>query len=112
MVYKLGNISDMASLPSLDENTYRNIYEFVSVLTYEYGSDRDIDSSGGYVLYATEGTDAEEIKHYFDFSHNIVEYVNRSGDIICAMYILNDDYAVVIIMSIDDVPAEIAQEID
>jgi len=112
MVYKLGNISDMAMLPSVDDNTYRNIYEFVSVLEHEYGCDRNIDTDdGGYVLYATPGTTAEEIKVYFDYSANTIEWVNTSGDILCALYLLNNDYSVTIIMSRSDAPDEITKAI-
>ena len=110
MVYKLCNICDMASLPSMSQNAWNNIFEFVKVLTFEYGSDRNIDhDDGGYVLYCPEGTSCEEIKDYFDYSKNTVEYVNRSGDICCAMYLLNNDYAVTIIISTADAPNEITE---
>ena len=53
MVYKLGNTSDLASLPSTDPVTLQNLYELTSVLTNEYGDDRNIDTDdGGFVLYA------------------------------------------------------------
>lgn len=41
MVYKLGNTSDLASLPSTDPVTLQNLYELTSVLTNEYGDDRN-----------------------------------------------------------------------
>ena len=111
MVYKLGNIDDLKILPSpLDDNTFRNIYELVSVLTHEYGADRNVDTDdGGYVLYAPKGTNVEEIKAYFDYTKNAIEYVNRSVDICCAFYLLNNDFSVVIIMSTADAPDEIKE---
>ena len=53
MVYKLGNYRDMESLPSLDSTTEDILYSYTSVLSYEYGEDRNVDiDDGGYVLYA------------------------------------------------------------
>ena len=113
MIYKLANISDMAMLPSLDDISYTNVYEFVSVLEQQYGVDRNIDADdGGYVLYVSKGTNCEEIKAFFDYSKNTIEYVNRFDDILCAVYLLNNDYAVVIILSADDAPSEITNEIE
>lgn len=108
MVYKIGNMKDLARLPITDENTMKNLIEFTKVLSQEYGEDRDIDhDDGGYVLYAPKGTDCEEFKEYFDYSKNEIECVNRCGDICCAMYLLTNEYAVVIVMSISDAPMEI-----
>ena len=107
MVYKLGHVSDLSSLSSLTPGTYDTLYEYLSVLDNEYGCDRDIDhSDGGYVLYVTPNSDVADIRVYFNLSANTLEYVNRHEDILSAMYILNNDYAVVIVMSIADAPQE------
>lgn len=117
MVYKLANISDLAQLPKLDPRVKDTLFEYTKVLTYEYGADRNVDTSdGGYVLYATPGTPAEAIKPFFDYSAHCLEYVNRdlqaSPPICAALYILTNDYAVVIVMALSDAPPEIANEID
>lgn len=108
MVYKIGNIADLTKLPSLTEVEYRNLYEWVSNLDLHYGSDRNVDTDdGGYVLFATPGTKAEEIKVYFDYSNNTLEYVNTDCGLCSALYLLNNDYSVVIVMRIADAPTEI-----
>ncbi len=117
MVYKLGNVADLESLPTLDKVTYGVLWEFTSVLTNEYGADRDVDNDdGGYVLYATPGTDTEEVKAMFDYSAHTIEYVNRTlqaePPICSALYLLNNEYAVVIVMSISDAPKEIADNFE
>lgn len=116
MVYKLGNVTDLESLPAMDKITYGVLWEFTNVLTNEYGADRDVDNDdGGYVLYATPGTKAEEVKAMFDYSATI-EYVNRTlqaePPICSALYLLNNDYAVVIVMSIADAPKEITDNFE
>ena len=117
MVYKLGNVTDLESLPPMDEVTYGTLFEFTSVLTNEYGADRNIDQDdGGFVLYATPGTDAEEVKAMFDYSAHTIEYVNRTlqaePPICSALYILNNDFTVVIVMSISDSPKEITDNFE
>lgn len=114
MVYKLANVADMDMLPQLEQKTWDILYEYTSVLTNEYGASRNVDTDdGGYVLYATPGAAAEEIKERFDFSTAELEYVNRypwtSPPICGAMYILHNEYVVVIVMSIADAPAEFVE---
>ena len=111
MVYKLGNDKDMDTLPPLDGKTEEIIYVYTSTLTYQYGEERNIDEDdGGYVLYATPGTDREELKACFDYTKHTPEYVDRYGSICVAMYITHNEYAVVIITSIADAPEEITKE--
>ena len=108
MIYKLGNVSDLERLPYADPVTMRNLYELTSVLTNEYGADRNVDNDdGGFVLYAMPGTSAEDIKDCFDYTKHTVEYANRDHDICCAFYIINNEFTVVIVMSISDAPSEI-----
>jgi hypothetical protein len=111
MVYVLGNYKDMTSLPPLDLKTEEILFSYTSILTYEYGEERNIlEDDGGIVLYAPPGTDCEEIKTYFDYTKHTPEYADRYGSICVAMYIIHNEYAVVIIMSIADAPEEITKE--
>ena len=111
MVYKIGNVSDLASIAIPDSKAYELLSQYAMLLSYEYGEDRNVDlSDGGFVLYATPGTDCKEIKAYFDYTKHTPEYADRYGSICVAMYITNNEYAVVIVMSIADAPEEITQE--
>ena len=113
MVYKLGNYTDMQSLPGLDLKTEEILFSYTSVLSYEYGEDRNVDEDdGGFVLYAPPGTDCEEIKAYFDYTKHVVESADRFGSLAVAMYILHNEYVVLIVISEDDAPEEITKEID
>lgn len=117
MVYKLGNLKDLKSLPAMDKVTYGTLFEFLNVLSNEYGEDRNIDNDdGGYVLYATPGTSPEEIKTVFDFSAHTIEYVNRTlqaePPICSALFLIGNDFAVVIVMSIADAPKEITDNFE
>ena len=111
MVYKLGNYADMESLPPLDEKTEEILTTYTSILSIEYGEERNVDEAdGGVVFYAPPGTDREELKACFDYTKHTPEYADRYGSICVAMYITGNEYAVVIVMSIADTPEEITKE--
>ena len=107
MVHKLGHVADLERLTIADEVTRNNLLELLQILDSEYGEDRNIDNDdGGFVLYATPGTNPEEI----DYSAHKIEYVNRflkaQPPICTAFYILNNEFVVTIVMSIADAPKE------
>ena len=113
MVYKIGNLADLESLPLIDDTALELLCHHASVLSHEYGENRNVDTEdGGYILLAPSGTNAEELKPFFDVSVHTPEHVDRYGNLCEAVYLLNNDYAVVIIMSVADAPIEILNEID
>ena len=113
MVYKIGNVSDLSKIPIADDKAKEILYHFAKVMTTEYGEGRSIDTDdGGYILYALPGTDAKEIKERFDYTQNIIEHGEAFEDACYAVYILAQDYGVVIVMSTADAPEEIIKEIN
>ena len=108
MIYKLGTVKDMSKLPYTDSMVLRLIQKDLTILDVNYGSDRDIDNDyGGYILFAPKGTNTEEIKSYFDYESNLIEYVERYKPNLCAaVYITSTEYGVVLIISLDDAPAK------
>ena len=113
MVYKIGNVSDLEELPQLEDTALELLYHYASVLTTEYGAEREVDhDDGGFLLYATSGTSAEDIKPFFDFSKAVAESVDRFGELYAATYILHNEYAVTIIGSMKDIPTELADMLE
>ena len=113
MVYKIGNLADLANLPLIDDTALELLYHHATVLSHEYGESRNIEEDdGGYILFASSGTNAAELKPFFDVSVHTPEHVDRYGNLCEAFYLLNNDYAIVIIMSVADAPSEILKEID
>jgi len=113
MIYKLGNVKDVDCILGITDTARGVLLQQTKVLTTLYGENRDVDNDdGGYVLWAEQGTKPEEMKAIFDYSVHIPEYVNIDDDIVSAIYLLNNEYVVVIVMSIDDVPYEIRKEIN
>ena len=113
MIYKIGNLSYLPSLPLMDDTTLEILYHHAKTLSVEYGENRNVEESdGGYILYSVPGTSNAELKAYFDVSKHTPEYVNTYGSLCEAVYLLNNDFAVVIVMSTADAPTEILKEID
>ena len=115
MIHKLGHMRDLDNIAVEDEAIYRNLYEFLSVLDNEYGESRNIDVDvGGYVLFCDVGTSLEELgavfnyKAVFDWSGNIKSKIPYCS----TMYFLNNEFAVVLVMAIQDTPDYIKNEIE
>lgn len=107
MVYKIGNISDLENIPITDGKTFELLYNYAKILTHEYGQKRNVDTDdGGYILYCTKGTTAEEIKAYFDYTKHTVESVDRYGNLYSAMFVLNNEFIVNIVGVIEDISSE------
>lgn len=112
MIYKIGNVDDLESIAFDNDNAKELCTHYVSILSSEYGTHRNVDTdNGGYILYVTSGTSTDEIKTFFDYTQNLVELVDLKGGICAAVYILSCDYGVVTVMSLADMPPEILKEI-
>jgi hypothetical protein len=115
MIHKLGNICDVTKLKHINLSVKEALLDYTSVLTNFYGEDRDIDNDdGGYVLYAERGTTLEELETYFDYSRYLLEFAegSDSGEVITAVYLLGNDYGVVIVIHKDDAPEEYLKEME
>ncbi len=108
MVFKLGHTEDIKELPfEVTGRLYDNLYEFLVVLDNEYGEGRDLDhDDGGYVLFCAPGTAVKEVKQYFDCSALSPEWVDKidhEPEYCSALYMVKDDYAVVLLMAKNDI---------
>lgn len=113
MVYKIGNISDLSTIPISDRETFELLYHYTRVLTDEYGQERNVDiDDGGFILYCPPNTKVEDIKAFFDFTKHTVESVDRYGELVVAMWILNNEFIITMIMSVNSVPIELINEIN
>ncbi len=113
MVHKFGNIRDLDNILGIPDTARAVLMRHTKLLTELYGEDRDIDNSdGGFVLWVEHGAEPEYIKSVFDYSVHIPECVDMDGDVLSAIYLLNNEYTVVIVVSINDAPYEILKELN
>ena len=112
MVYKIGNIADLSKIDSADEDAISILSYYATALSTNYGEDRNIDDDdGGYILYCPQGTTNAEIKACFDYSKYSLELLEVITSLCAAHYVLNNDYVVTIILSADDLPEEMINDI-
>ena len=107
MVYKIVNNKDLHALPAIPESARKVLQHYVGILNEEYGENRNPNFEGGYVVYATLHSTADEIKAIFDFTQSAIEYVSVTDDICSAIYIVSSDFGVVIVMHTSDATKEI-----
>ena len=101
MVYKIGKVSDLSTIPLLDE-AKEYLYYYANILSTEYGEDRNPNNDiGGYILYALPDATDKEIKAYFDYSKNVPECFCSNGVFCSVVYITGDDFGVVIVAPIE-----------
>ena len=115
MVYKLGTLSDLEKIVSIDDKVKNVIAETLKILDDNYGSDRNIDNDyGGYVLYAEPGTKDTEILTWFDYEQYVPEYVECIGsdpEYCSSLYLISTEYGVVVLTALADTPEEITDEL-
>ena len=112
MVYKLYNCNDLHTLPPTSEQVMTILQHHTQVLTKEYGSYRNINGDGGYVLYLTPDGAFEDIEAHFDYSANVIEYIECFEDICVIMYLLNNEFCVTIVASLTSLPPALIKKID
>ena len=112
MVYKFCNCKDLHTLPPISEQVMSILQYHTQVLTKEYGTNRDINGDGGYVLYLTPDGVFEEIEAYFNYSANVIEYIEYFEDICVIMYLLNNEFCVTIVASLASLPPALIKEIN
>lgn len=117
MVYKITCLRDMTTLEEIQPCVRTLIEQYVRTLSTHYGEHRDVDADdGGYLLYLSPGTAMESVKEIFDYTSYPLEYLTLHQDTIpplcAAHYILNNEYTVTIVMTVEDMPDEWLNEIE
>ena len=118
MVLKLGTVADLRKLEKLPvpAAVRQTLTNDLAILDREYGADRNIDSSdGGFLLYCTPCTSKAEIKAFFDAENHLPEWAGRidaTPTYCIALYLLSNDYAVEIIMPLNEAFDHIKEELE
>lgn len=115
MIYKLANPCDLQDLPPMDSAVRDILLQYTTILSTEYGDNRDVDhEDGGYVLYATSDTTAEEVNRAFDPNGCVPELVTRIDSCpayLYTLYLLSSDYGVVLVVPTSAAPSELLNQI-
>lgn len=114
MIYKLGNVTDMSKLPSMDDRLRNAILKNLKILDDNYSEERDIDNDdGGYVLFCESGTTEEEIQSCHDYEQYLPEHVlpvTSNPPYIETLYLISNDFGIVLFTRYSDTPDDILEE--
>lgn len=107
MLYMVGTLCETDKLETkLPVSVFTELVRGIAVLDSKYGENRNYQECGGYSLIAETTEDIQEIKNYMDYESHPAEWVTSIGkdsSYLSALYILNDDFSIMLYM-----PAAIA----
>lgn len=116
MLYRIGNEHEVAAMESkLPKQVYSDLYTGVVVLDSEYGADRDYLQEGGYSLIVETADDLAEFRRIIDYENHPCEWAareSRNCGYICALYIMNDDFSIMVYMPLAIVPDAILKDLE
>lgn len=115
MLYRIGLVSEIPTLPSDIPNQVRNeITQGLVVLDCEYGEDRNYLESGGCSILAETAEDLSQLKEIVDYDNHPCEWATRIGrtSYASALFIMNNDYSILVYLPIDICPYAILSELE
>ena len=113
MIYTIGTEKELSQIEDkLPNDVFKALFKSTILLDYAYSPNRNYLESGGYSLIAETQDDVEAMRKAVDFATHPCEWVDRIGDHIAAMYLLNDDYSIVLFIPIAVAPEIILNELE
>lgn len=116
MLYRIGTKRELPTVASkIPERVYSELYTGTVVLDAEYGAERDCLQTGGYSLIVETADDLAAFKAVIDYENHPCEWATRLGrdsGWLSALYLLNDDYAIVAFMPMAIAPAAILNDLE
>ncbi len=112
-MYRVGNFKEIMDMPGvLPEAVKQRLYESIYMLDLAYGRERDYLCTGGYCLIAQTEADVDEIKSIINLEEHPCEWADRIGDYLSALYLMNDDYSIVVFLPITIAPKTLLEELE
>ena len=114
MLYRIGTVKEMRALyDKYHEDVIVQLYHCTKVLDDIYGAERNYLQSGGYSLIAETTDDLSGIREIIDLDTHPCEWADRlDGDYLSALYLLNDDFSVVVFMPVAIAPPTLLSELE
>ena len=112
MLYRIGTEKEITEevIRRLPEEVTRELLRSTIILDYEYGAERDSLLSGGYSLIAETSSDVEEMGEVIDFIEHPCEWAVSIQGYVSALYLLNDDYSIVVFIPVGIAPEVLLEE--
>ena len=116
MLHKIGTAKEVLTLSSkLPRQVFGELLRGIVILDTEYGEDRDYLQIGGYSVVAETKEDVLALKDIIDYDTIPCEWATRIGrdtKHLSALYILNDDFSIIVYLPIAIAPDAILKELE
>lgn len=115
MLYRIGTKAEAQTMQTkLPKSAYRELLRCADILDEAYGAERNYLKVGGYFMIAETYEDICKIKKVVDYETALCEWVKLIPGIyayISVLYLLGDDYSVVIFMPLAVAPKTILNQL-
>lgn len=116
MLYRVGKTAELPAIRSrLPERVYSEVLRGVAILDAEYGTERDYLQRGGYSVIVETEEDLLEFGKIMDFDTHPCEWatvIGRGTGFLSALFLLNDDFSIMVYMPQSVAPAAILRELE
>ena len=116
MLYRIGTKAEVQTMQNkLPESVYKELLRCTAVLDEAYGAERNYVESGGYSLIAETDEDITEVKNIIDYENHLCEWLDLwegSPDYVTVLYLMNNDYSIVLFMPLAIIPNVIQKELE
>lgn len=112
MIYRIGTIADLANTSLIIPlEVSQKLTECIAILDDAYGANRDYFRTGGYALLIDDIADVSALQAIIDFESIPCEWIIRLRNYLCALYLLGDDFSIVVCMPIAIAPIAIKKQL-
>ena len=116
MLYMVGTLCETDKLETkLPVSVFTELVRGIAILDCEYGQNRNYRECGGYSLIVETAEDVQDIKNYVDYEAHPAEWVTSIGKdsgYLSALYIMNDDFSIMIYLPAAIAPTVILDEVE
>ena len=115
MLYKYGTMHEVCkSASQFPEEVLTALLSGIEALDREYGQDRDYMETGGYSIIIETEQDLIALREIVNVDKRPCEWAMRLGTsgFVCALYVLNNDFSIMLTMPETIAPQSILQEIE
>ena len=115
MLYTIGTAHELSILPKHQpQELVLEILAGLVILDAEYGESRNYYESGGYSVIAETIEDIPSLKCIIDYEKHPCEWATKIGrtGFVSALYILNNDFSIMVYLPQDIAPTEIITELE
>jgi len=113
MLYTIGTEKEVSMVEDkLPREVFMELFRSTILLDYAYNPNRNYMESGGYSLIAETEEDVVEIGRRINFETHPCEWVDLVEGYSISLYLLNDDFSIVLFIPLEITPEILKQELE